>query len=149
MSKVLEKVIHKRMMEVLVKNDILYNKQFGFRPGHFATDAIHTLTCDALRGFDDNASCLSVYLDLSKAFTSHHITSHHITSHHITLHYITSQHHITSSTPTPSLFPITTVSTMRMHLLRAKQLSRHINKTKVYVRTNNHEAASICAVSDT
>ena len=46
----------------------LYNKQFGFRPGHSTTDAIHTLTCDALRGFDDNASCLSVYLDMSKAF---------------------------------------------------------------------------------
>ena len=56
------------MMAFLVKHDILYNKQFGFRPGHSTTDAIHTLTCDALRGFDDNASCLSVYLDLSKAF---------------------------------------------------------------------------------
>ena len=68
MSKILEKVIHNRMMAFLVKHDILYNKQFGFRPGHSTTDAIHTLTCDALRGFDDNASCLSVYLDLSKAF---------------------------------------------------------------------------------
>ena len=68
MSKILEKVIHNHMMEFLVKHDILYNKQFGFRPGHSTTDAIHTLTCDALRGFDDNASCLSVYLDMSKAF---------------------------------------------------------------------------------
>ena len=67
-SKVLEKVIHKRMMELLMKHDILYNKQFGCRPGHSTTDAIHTLTCDALRGFDDNPSCLSGYLDLSKAF---------------------------------------------------------------------------------
>ena len=68
MSKILEKVIHNRMMAFLVKHDILYNKQFAFRPGHSTTDAIHTLTCDALRGFDDNASCLSVYLYLSKAF---------------------------------------------------------------------------------
>ena len=67
MSKVLE-VIHKRIMEFLVKNDILYNKPFEFRPGHSTTDAIHTLAREPLRGFDDNASCLRVYLDLSKAF---------------------------------------------------------------------------------
>ena len=30
MSKVLEKVIHNRMMEFLVKHDILYNKQFFY-----------------------------------------------------------------------------------------------------------------------
>ena len=55
MSKILEKVILNRMMAFLVKHDILYNKQLGFRPGHSTTDAIHKLTCDALRGFDDNA----------------------------------------------------------------------------------------------
>jgi hypothetical protein len=67
-SKVLEKVIHKRMYAFLVKHDILYSNQFGFRPKHSTIDAIVTFTCDALRGIDNKASCLSVYLDLSKTF---------------------------------------------------------------------------------
>ena len=37
MSKILERVIHNRMMELLVKHDILYNKQFAFRSIHLDT----------------------------------------------------------------------------------------------------------------
>ena len=50
-SKVLQKVIHKRMMTFLVKHNILYNKQFGFMYEHSTTNAIHTLTTQVVLVF--------------------------------------------------------------------------------------------------
>jgi len=38
------------------------------RPKYSTINAIVTFTCDTLHGIDDKASCLSVYLDLLKAF---------------------------------------------------------------------------------
>ena len=66
-SKILEKVVHKRLYSYLVKHDILYANQFGFRPKHSTINAITKFTCDVMHYLDKKESCLSVYLDLSKA----------------------------------------------------------------------------------
>ena len=67
-SKVLEKVVHKRLYSFLTRCDILCDKQYGFRPNRSTIDAVTDLTSDVLSSLDMNDMCLSVYLDLSKAF---------------------------------------------------------------------------------
>ncbi len=67
-SKVLEKVVHKRLYSYLIRNKILYDKQYGFRPKRSTINAITDFTADVLPSLDGRLKCLSVYLDLSKAF---------------------------------------------------------------------------------
>ena len=68
MSKVLEKVVHNRLYSFLINNSILYEKQYGFRPKRSTIDAITEFTAGILRSLDRKKQCLSIYLDLSKAF---------------------------------------------------------------------------------
>ncbi len=67
-SKVLEKIVHKRLYSFLTKHNILNEKQYGFRPKHSTVDAITEFISDVLPSLDRKHKCLSVYLDLSKAF---------------------------------------------------------------------------------
>jgi len=67
-SKVLEKIIHKRVYKFLSKNDMLYAKQFGFRSNHSTINAVQELIYDTLNSFEKQKFSLSAFLDLSKAF---------------------------------------------------------------------------------
>ena len=67
-SKVLEKVVHKRLYSFLTHCDILCDKQYGFRPNRSTIDAVTDLTSDVLSSLDRNDMCLLVYLYLSNAF---------------------------------------------------------------------------------
>jgi len=67
-SKILEKIIHKRVYKFLQKNKILYDSQYGFRPNHSTNDAITELVADVTKSFEDKNNTLSIFLDLSKAF---------------------------------------------------------------------------------
>ncbi len=67
-SKILEKVMHKRVYSFLEKHKILSDKQYGFRPKCSTTDAITEFVSDILPSLDRKEYCLSVFLDLSKAF---------------------------------------------------------------------------------
>ena len=67
-SKVLEKVVHKRLYSFLTRCDILCDKQYGFKSNRSTIDDVTDLTSDVLSSLDRNDMCLSVYLDLSKAF---------------------------------------------------------------------------------
>ncbi len=67
-SKVLEKVVHKRLYSFLAKHNILYSNQYGFRPKRSTIDAITEFNSDVLPSLDAKQKCLSVYLGLSKAF---------------------------------------------------------------------------------
>ena len=68
LSKVLEKVVYKRLYSFLTHNKILYDRQYGFRPARSTIDAITEFTTDVLPCLDKKEKCISVYLDLSKAF---------------------------------------------------------------------------------
>ena len=68
LSKLLEKVVHKRVYSFLTQNEILCNNQYGFRRKHSTIDAITKFVTDATSSLDAKDSVLSVFLDLSKAF---------------------------------------------------------------------------------
>ena len=71
-SKVLEKVVQNMIYFFLTKNSILhvYDEQYGFRVGGGGStiDAITEFTDGVFPSLDRNKKCLSIYLDLSKAF---------------------------------------------------------------------------------
>ena len=67
-SKILEKVVHKRLLSFLTRCGILYNSQYGFRPNCSTIDAITEFTANVIPALDNNDKCLSVFLDLSKTF---------------------------------------------------------------------------------
>ena len=67
-SKLLEKVIHKRVYTFLTQSDILYSSQYGFRHNHSTENAISQLTAAIINGFEKKKWTLGVFLDLSKAF---------------------------------------------------------------------------------
>ena len=57
-----------RLYSFLTPSNILYDGQYGFRPKRSTIDAITEFTADVLPLLDKKEHCLSVYLDLSKAF---------------------------------------------------------------------------------
>ncbi len=68
LSKVLEKVIHKRVYSFLNGNSRLYKHQYGFRKRHSTMDAVAQFVYDSLLAYDNNEYTIAVFLDLSKAF---------------------------------------------------------------------------------
>ena len=52
-DKDLEKLVHKRMIKFLNENNIIYNKQFGFRAKHSTVHGIVTLTEDIYNSIDE------------------------------------------------------------------------------------------------
>ena len=68
LSKVFEKVMHKRMMKFIEKYKLLYSDQYGFRNRKSTSDAILKFTDLCYEALNDKKSTISVYLDFSKAF---------------------------------------------------------------------------------
>ena len=66
LSKVLEKIIYNRLIKFPDRNDILYEKQFGFRSKHSTVDALMEITENIRSGTDEEVT--SIMLDLRKAF---------------------------------------------------------------------------------
>ncbi len=68
LSKILEKIVHKRLYSFLSQNALLYESQFGFRNSHSTTDAILEFVGKIVKGFERGDYTLALFLDLSKAF---------------------------------------------------------------------------------
>ena len=68
LSKVLEKLVHTRLYHFLVKQQVLYSSQYGFRPKHSTTHALTEFTYKTLKCIENHETTLAVFLDLSKAF---------------------------------------------------------------------------------
>ena len=68
LSKLIEKIVFKRLNKYLTKHDILTKNQFGFRSGHFTTHAILNINEHVLYNIDSQRHTISIFLDLSKAF---------------------------------------------------------------------------------
>ena len=66
-SKIIEKLVHKRLTTFLKKNAIFYEKQFGFRK-HSITDALFEITEKIKQVCDAGQFTCGVFLDLQKAF---------------------------------------------------------------------------------
>ena len=57
-----------RLYTYLAENNILFNKQFGFRAGHSTEHALLELTDQRSDSFNDKSYFLGIFMDLSKAF---------------------------------------------------------------------------------
>lgn len=67
-SKIIEKLINARLLNYLNKFNIISDSQFGFRQGISTEDAVISLTSSVANHLDNGDKCLTVFLDLRKAF---------------------------------------------------------------------------------
>lgn len=68
LSKILEKLVNKRLKNFLESRNILSNNQFGFRMKRSTEDAVTQLTSFVTSKLDRGERCLGVFLDFAKAF---------------------------------------------------------------------------------
>ena len=72
-SKIYEKLIYSRVYSYLVKFNLIYSKQFGFRSGFSTNHAIISITEHIRKLLDQGEYVCGVFVDLEKAFdTVHH-----------------------------------------------------------------------------
>ena len=73
-AKLLEKIMHKRLYDYLLKSDCLTPKQFGFRENHSTDLSVANFTNNILHEINNKTFCYGVFMDLSKAFDTidHH-----------------------------------------------------------------------------
>ena len=60
--------MYNKLYSYLSENNVLFNKQFGFRAKHSTEYAITELVDEILNGFSNDKYTLGVFIDLSKAF---------------------------------------------------------------------------------
>ena len=60
--------MYNRLYEYLTKNNLLFDKQFGFRKGHLTEHALIELVNRIYNFFNESKYTLGVFIDLSKAF---------------------------------------------------------------------------------
>lgn len=68
LSKILERIINNRLTKYLEHKNILSPNQYGFRAAMSTSDAVHELTNFVAEKLDKGSKCLSIFLDLAKAF---------------------------------------------------------------------------------
>ena len=68
LSKMMEKLVHKRLTNFLKSSNSLYNKQFGFRNNHSTTHALIEMTEQIRQACDSGKYVCGVFLDLQNAF---------------------------------------------------------------------------------
>jgi hypothetical protein len=67
-SKIFERVFHNHLYDFLIKENILYDKQFGFRKKHSTEIALLLLMDRISDALENGEFVLGVFLDFSKAF---------------------------------------------------------------------------------
>lgn len=67
-SKLLEKIVSKRLIKFIEANNLISPRQFGFRAGRSTEDAVNLLTSTVATYLDAGKASIGVFLDLSKAF---------------------------------------------------------------------------------
>lgn len=68
LSKILEKLTNTRLINYLNKFKLISSTQFGFRQGVSTEDAVAALSSLITENLDEGKKCLTVFLDLKKAF---------------------------------------------------------------------------------
>ena len=77
-NKLFEKLLCKRLVSFLARYKVLFNYQYGFRKLHSTTLALIEFTDNIIRFLDEVNYCISVFIDLTKAFDTvdHYILWH-------------------------------------------------------------------------
>ena len=68
MSKLLEKVVYKRVYNFLNDNDQLYESQYGFCSQHSCDNAVGDVVARIVKNLELGNTSVAIFLDLSKAF---------------------------------------------------------------------------------
>ena len=67
-SKIFEKLLHKRIYNFLEDNNIIYDYQFGFRQGHSTIHAVQTAISSVITSLNSSYHTMGIFIDFSKAF---------------------------------------------------------------------------------
>lgn len=67
-AKILEKCVHRQLVDYLENYSLLTTRQFGFRAGHSTTQAVATLMADIYEEYNENRCTRLYFIDLKKAF---------------------------------------------------------------------------------
>ena len=67
-SKILEKLVYKRVYDFMTQHSLIFKSQHGFRNKHSCETAICELLANICKGHEKSKHTLAVFLDLSKAF---------------------------------------------------------------------------------
>lgn len=70
LSKIVEKLLNKRLVSYLESKHLLSSSQFGFRSGVSTKEAVHELTEHIVSKLDSKKKVIAIFLDLAKAFDS-------------------------------------------------------------------------------
>lgn len=70
LSKIIEKCVKKQLQYYLENNNLLTERQFGFREGKNSSDALFLLNKNIMEIVNNNEKCLVLFIDLAKAFDS-------------------------------------------------------------------------------
>lgn len=74
-SKILEKILNRRLLDYLEKENILSDNQYGFRKSKSTEHAVRRLSETVSKALDKRKKCIGIFLDLKKAFDSVSIPS--------------------------------------------------------------------------
>ena len=67
-SKIFEKLLHKRIYEFFEKNNVIHDYQFGFRKEHSTIHAIQTAISSIITSLNSSYQTMDIFIDFSKAF---------------------------------------------------------------------------------
>ena len=67
-SKIFEKLLHKRIYEFFEKNNVIHDYQFGFRKEHSTIHAIQTAISSVITSLNSSYQTMGIFIDFSKAF---------------------------------------------------------------------------------
>ena len=67
-GKIFERLLHDRMFEFFIENNLISKSQSGFRPGGSCINQLLSFTHEICQSFDDSLEVTAVFLDTSKAF---------------------------------------------------------------------------------
>jgi hypothetical protein len=67
-SKTLERIMYNKLQAFLIRYNILFKSQYGFRKNHSTTHAVIDLVSKITETLEENKLCYGVFCDLSKAF---------------------------------------------------------------------------------
>ena len=67
-SKIFEKLLHKRIYQFFQRNEVIHDNQFDFRKGHSTIHAIQTAVSSVVTSLNSSYQSMGIFIDFSKAF---------------------------------------------------------------------------------